>query len=160
ALVVGAAARSTWLYHPLQLSYYNVLIGGLSGAARAGMEPTYYWEAVTPDVREWLRTHTEPGRGIALGLPPNSFDYPQHRGLLPRSTRARPLSAPRWFVVMNRPGHLKGLAAETLGLFLMEYARPVYVKNVPVAPDVPLIAIFSGEDAKAAEIIQRRPKPT
>ena len=47
----------------MQLSYYNALIGGLSGAARAGMEPTYYWDAVTPEVRDWLNAHTEAGDG-------------------------------------------------------------------------------------------------
>src|SRR5262249_47485924 len=50
AIAIGVGGWSTWRYHPLQLSYYNALIGGLSGAYRAGLEPTYYWDAVTPDV--------------------------------------------------------------------------------------------------------------
>jgi 4-amino-4-deoxy-L-arabinose transferase-like glycosyltransferase len=33
---------------PLYLAYYNELIGGAPGAARAGMETTYWLEAVTP----------------------------------------------------------------------------------------------------------------
>ena len=36
AVAVGAGAWSTWRYHPLQLSYYNALIGGLSGASGPG----------------------------------------------------------------------------------------------------------------------------
>ena len=83
------------------------LIGGLSGASRAGLEPTYYWEAVTPDVLDWLNSHTEPGHSVAFVFPAITFEY------LNRWNRLRPrLPASElddkldWFVVMNRPGHL------------------------------------------------------
>src|SRR5262249_35150556 len=79
---LGSGAWSTWRYHPLQLSYYNALIGGLSGAARAGLEPTYYWDAVTPDVRDWLNAHTSEGRSVAFDLPAVTFSYLHHWGLL------------------------------------------------------------------------------
>jgi 4-amino-4-deoxy-L-arabinose transferase-like glycosyltransferase len=156
AAAVTAGARSTWQYHPLQLSYYNILIGGLSGATRAGMEPTYYWDAVTPDVRDWLNTHTETGRSVAFAFPAVTFEYLHRWGLLRPSPLARPSDSPRWFVVMNRPGHLL-YARKTPGQFLLDHSRPAFVKTLDVAPDVPLIAVFSGEDAFAADQIMKRP---
>jgi hypothetical protein len=158
AVALGAATASTWRYHPLQLSYYNALIGGLSGAYRAGLEPTYYWEAVTPDVRDWLNTHTQPGRSVTFVFPAVTFEYLHHWGLL----RPNPLRGtgppPQWFVVMNRPGHLRYFP-RSVGQFLLEHGRPAHVKTLDVAPDVPLIAIFSGEDLFAADLILKRPSP-
>jgi len=159
ALALGAGARSTWRYHPLQLSYYNVLIGGLSGAYRAGMEPTYYWDAVTPDVREWLNTHTQPGRTVTFTFPAVTFEYLHRWGLL----RPYPLRGngppPQWYVVMNRRGHLLYFP-KSVPEFLLEHARPAFVKSLDVAPKVPLIAIFSGEDTFAADLILKRPAGT
>jgi hypothetical protein len=155
ALALAAGAWSTWRFHPLQLSYYNILIGGPSGAYRAGMEPTYYWDAVTPDVREWLNTHTDQGRSVAFAFPAATFEYLHRWGLLrpnPLPTSDRP---PQWFVVMNRPGHLRYFP-RTIGQFLLDHARPAYVKALDMAPDVPLIAVFSGEDAYAANLLLKR----
>jgi 4-amino-4-deoxy-L-arabinose transferase-like glycosyltransferase len=155
AVAAGAGSWSTWRYHPLQLSYYNAFIGGLSGAYRAGMEPTYYWDAVTPDVRDWLNAHTEAGRSVTFNFPAVTFEYLHHWGLL----RPYPLRGngppPRWFVVMNRPGHLLYFPG-SIGRFLLERVPPAYVKTLGVAPDVPLVAVFTGEDTFAADLILKR----
>src|SRR5262249_28047845 len=48
-LVAGAlvwAASAVWHYRTAPLSYYTDLVGGLPGAARLGLEPTYYWDAL------------------------------------------------------------------------------------------------------------------
>ncbi|MBW3541991.1 MAG: glycosyltransferase family 39 protein [Planctomycetes bacterium] len=44
------AAQALWLVSlaPCWLSYYNALMGGLSGAAAIGLEPTYWGDCVTP----------------------------------------------------------------------------------------------------------------
>ena len=154
-VALGAGAWSTWRYHPLQLSYYNVLIGGLSGANRAGMEPTYYWDAVTPDVREWLNTHTAPGRTVTFNFPAATFEYLHHWGLLRPYPLRRKGPLPQWYVVMNRRGHLLYFP-RSVALFLLDHARPAFVKTLDVAPDVPLIAVFSGEDTFAADLILKR----
>lgn len=46
-------------YAPQWLSYYNFCIGGLKGAVAAGMEPTYYCDALDQEVLDWLNTHTD-----------------------------------------------------------------------------------------------------
>lgn len=152
-------AWSTWRHHPLQLSYYNVFIGGLAGAARAGLEPTYYWEAVTPDVRDWLNRNTTPGRTVAFVFPAVTFEYLQRWGLLNFSHLTTLAEGPQWFVVMNRPGHLRHPKPDTLGQFLLDHGRPAFVKSLDAAPDVPLIAIYSGEEAFAADLILKRRRP-
>jgi hypothetical protein len=158
-IAAGTGAWSTWRYHPLQLSYYNALIGGLSGANRAGLEPTYYWDAVTPDVRQWLNRNTQKGRTIAFAFPAATFEYLHRWGLLrPYPLRAEGLP-PQWYVVMNRSGHLLYFP-RSVSRFLLEHARPAFVKTLDVAPDVPLVAIFSGEDTMAADLILKRPAAT
>ena len=154
-LTLGAGALSTWRYHPLQLSYYNIFIGGLSGANRAGMEPTFYWDAVTPDVRAWLNEHTEPGDSVAFAFPAVTFEYLHRWALIRPATLGPSGRTPRWYVVMNRPGHLRYFP-NSLGQYLLDHGRPVLVKKLNVAPDVPLIAIFGGEEALAANRILRR----
>ena len=44
-------------YAPQWLSYYSFPIGGLKGAATAGMEPTYYCDALDDEVLLWLKNH-------------------------------------------------------------------------------------------------------
>ena len=155
-LTLAAGGWSTWRHHPLQLSYYNALIGGLSGATKAGMEPTYYWEAVTPDVRDWLNENTPEGRKVAFCFPAIAFEYLHHWGQLRPSHLTTLAQAPAWYVVLNRPGHLL-YPKESVGQFLLDHAEPVFVKASAAAPDVPLIAIFRGEDAYAAALILKRP---
>jgi multisubunit Na+/H+ antiporter MnhC subunit len=155
ASAVGAGGWSTWRYHPLQLSYYNEIIGGLSGAYRAGMEPTYYWDALTPDVRVWLNSHTEEGRSITFAFPTVSFEYLYHWGLLRHPPIARFGHPPHWFVVMNRRSHLQYFP-KSIGQFLLDYSKPAYVKTLDAAPDVPLILVYSGEEAFAAGLILKR----
>lgn len=121
------------------------------------MEPTYYWDAVTPDVHNWLNAHTEPDRSLGFAFPAVTFEYLHRWGLLRPSPLPGLGHAPRWFVVMNRPGHLHYFREMGLGQFLLDHARPAYVKTLDVAPDVPLVAIYSGEDAFAAELILKRP---
>lgn len=60
--LVALQATGTILYHPCQLSYYNLLAGGLPGAARLGFEVTYWGDAVRePMLAEAARlSHGEP----------------------------------------------------------------------------------------------------
>lgn len=126
-------------YHPCQLSYYSPLAGGLRGAARLGFEPTYFWDALTQDVLDWLNTHTDDGRAVFFRNNPTSFDYLENWGLL-RVQRWRPgVSArPQWLVLQHRPGIF--LPADE---WLVANRSPVFEKRLQ---DVPLISVYAFDD--------------
>jgi hypothetical protein len=156
ACAVSAGAWSTWQFHPLQLSYYNAMIGGLGGASRSGMEPTFYWDALTPDVRDWINRHTETDRSVMFVYPLVPFEYLHHWGLLsptPLPDRGHP---PQWYLVQNRPGTLKSYPPLKLAAYLLAHVRPVFAKASSTAPDVPLVAIYAIEDAIRAETMMEK----
>ena len=51
------------------------LVGGLPGATALGMEPTYYWDALSPEARRWLFEHTKPPETIQFATFPHSWLY-------------------------------------------------------------------------------------
>ena len=53
-LILLGSGSSLVLYFPQELSYYNLFIGGLPGAARAGMEVTYYWDGLDRETTAFL----------------------------------------------------------------------------------------------------------
>lgn len=78
ALAEGAVSIAVMM--PVPLSYYSPLVGGLPGAARLGMEPTYYWDALSDDAIEWLNHHTDPGETILFPTYTSSFRYLRQSG--------------------------------------------------------------------------------
>ena len=78
------------------------------------MEPTYYWDALQPEVLEWLNTHTAPGQTYVRPL--SDFlavseaneqvtrEYPQYR--YGRMDMVCPRTAPGGICV--RPVHSPG----------------------------------------------------
>ncbi len=68
--------------HPYSLSYYGELVGGPAGAAKAGMEATYWFDAVTP---EFLRRveRVLPDSAIVVASPNHEYyEQLQDLGLL------------------------------------------------------------------------------
>jgi 4-amino-4-deoxy-L-arabinose transferase-like glycosyltransferase len=66
-LALATQGFGVFIYAPYWLSYYNLLAGGLPGAARAGFEVTYWGDTVTPRVLDPL-AQAIPGQK-ALYLP-------------------------------------------------------------------------------------------
>ena len=52
--------------HPFGLSYYNILVGGLPGAERLGLELTYWSDAVDRVLLDRLAAEIQPGATAAL----------------------------------------------------------------------------------------------
>jgi hypothetical protein len=106
-LAIAEGASSVGLMMPVPLSYYSVLVGGLPGATRIGMEPTFYWDALQPEVLDWLNTHTPPGQKVQFSRYPTSWLYLRQTG------RLRPRILPTdpgdwaWYVLQNRPGQFR-----------------------------------------------------
>lgn len=101
ACVEGAAGVAFFM--PVPLSYYSPIVGGLPGATALGMEPTYYWDALTDDALERLALRAEPPAKVAF------VRYPI--GVLELRKLRRPLlwirrpdQRPDLYVIQNRPG--------------------------------------------------------
>ncbi len=102
AMVAGQAAALV-SYHPLQLSYYNRLVGGLPGAKELGLETTYWMDAYTP---EFL---TEMNRVLPSNTPvqvivgdPYHFRFLQALGRIRPDLQFSERSAPFALVLMRR----------------------------------------------------------
>ena len=139
ALVEGAASVAVMM--PVPLSYYSPIVGGLPGAARLGMEPTYYWDALTDDALDCLNAHTPPGQTVRFATFPTSClyldeDRPADRAGSPRSTRG----PTAWYVLQNRPGRAaaRGAGADRRrrrrGVRRLQAGRPARLGLPPQAP--------------------------
>ena len=118
ALVEGAL--SVALLMPVPLSYYSPLVGGLPGAARLGMEPTYYWDALTDDALDWLNAHSD-GK-VRFATYPTSWLYLRDTGRLRARFLPTEPGAVAWYVLQNRPGEFRPQQR-----LLAERGRPAYV---------------------------------
>ena len=118
ALVEGAL--SVALLMPVPLSYYSPLVGGLPGATRLGMEPTYYWDALTDDALDWLNAH--PDGKVWFATYPTSWHYLRNTGRLRVGFLPTEPGAVAWYVLQNRPGEFWPWQR-----ILAERGRPAYV---------------------------------
>ena len=133
AAAVAEGTASVVLFLPVPLAYFSPLVGGLPGASRLGMEPTYYWDGLNAEARSWLRAGTGAGQTIQFSTFPTSWLYLRRIGELPRLAPIDP-GRPAWYVVQNRPGAWLPIDRE-----LVEQARPAYqVRKM----GVPLVWVF------------------
>jgi hypothetical protein len=155
AIIVALAADVITVarYYPQTLSHYSLLVGGVSGAARIGMEPTYWWDALDTDVLTWINENTEPGAAVAFSYTSN-IDQLRAWGRLrvPQADLRRGVF--KWYVLQNRTGFLG-----EVDRLLMRTITPAYTKfagrrpagsAVPPDLNVPLLLIFTGDEFKAA----------
>ncbi len=137
---IAEGAVSVALMMPVPLSYYSPLMGGLPGAARLGMEPTYYWDALSDETLAWLNDHTGPGQSVLFATNPTSWLYLEREGKLRVRSRPGPGAKPVWYVVQNRPGAF--LEPERAAIGRLE---PVFVR---AKWGVPLIWVFRYDDVE------------
>jgi hypothetical protein len=86
-LVLGPAAWQLVRIHPYELSYYNELIGGPRGAARAGFELSYWYDAFNDRTIAEINARLPRGAMVAF-LATNSY--------------------PESFTLLQQLGHLRG----------------------------------------------------
>jgi 4-amino-4-deoxy-L-arabinose transferase-like glycosyltransferase len=65
-LVVGWSMVQLVLIHPFELSYYNRLVGGPSGAWSRGFELSYWYDAFTPDTLTQINEEMPVGAAIGV----------------------------------------------------------------------------------------------
>jgi Dolichyl-phosphate-mannose-protein mannosyltransferase len=132
ALVEGVVSISVMM--PVPLSYFSPLVGGLPGASALGMEPTYYWDALTPEAQRWLAERTEPGTTILFATNPHSWLYLRQTGALPERLVPIDRGLPKWYALQNRPG-----AFSAVDRSLVAEGRPAYSVT---KLGIPLIWVF------------------
>ncbi len=152
ALIEGAV--SVALIMPVPLSYYSPIVGGLPGAARLGMEPTYYWDSLSGEALDWLKAHTPPGQKVRFATYPSTFLYLSQTGQLPASwLRPTEPSGWTWYVLQNRPG-----AFRPNDRALAAHGRPAFVVR---KWGVPLLWVFPYEQVEAPLVpAMKTPRPT
>jgi len=98
--------------HPFGLSYYNLLVGGLPGAERLGLELTYWGDAVDGVLLDRLARVAGPGQTAALAptLAPDQGTIATTRALVQVPLILRDESAVTdsdWVVVYRRSAYWK-----------------------------------------------------
>ena len=149
-LIYGIGAFNLCWYAPQWLSYYNAAIGGLAGAAQAGMEPTYYWDSLDRDITDWLEKNTAPNELIAFSASSvKTLSLQKEWGELRtdfyrKNAKEQRGKKVRYYVLQRRPSG--EYAADKR---LMKRAKPVYTKLVRrggvglwKVDDVPLLEIY------------------
>ncbi|MGE5756122.1 MAG: ArnT family glycosyltransferase [Planctomycetaceae bacterium] len=143
AVALAEGALSVALMMPVPLSYFSPLVGGLPGATALGMEPTYYWDALSDDALEWLDRHTSPDAKIGFATEPRSLIYLRRTGRLRRGIFRFEPGSYAWYVVQNRPGGFRRRDRE-----IVAHGHPAFVVR---KWGVPLVWIFPYDEVRAAE---------
>jgi hypothetical protein len=113
AFVLSSAALAEGLLgivqlYPYTLSYYNIALGGLPGAERAGFELTYYWDTLGPEFFHWVREQSSKGE-LQLGFPTPLYNMKLLRewGTIPADVKvsgAGPIPLQPSYVLQRRKG--------------------------------------------------------
>ncbi len=146
ALAEGAASVS--LMMPVPLSYFSPAVGGLPGATSLGMEPTYFWDALSDDALDWLNRHTGPDEKVQFATFPTSWLYLRETGRLRPGLLPREPGRFAWYVLQNRPG-----ALGPIDRALIAEVEPAFVVR---KWDVPLVWIFPFGEVEARRHLPAR----
>ncbi len=109
ALAVTEAVLGLAVMMPVPLSYYSPIVGGLAGATKLGMEPTYFWDALNDEALAWLNTNTPADKRIQFATFPTSWLYLKQVGKLKPEILPGGATVPQFYVLQNRPGALSPL---------------------------------------------------
>jgi 4-amino-4-deoxy-L-arabinose transferase-like glycosyltransferase len=111
AFLLAQALGVVWM-HPFGLSYYNLLVGGLPGAERLGLELAYWSDSVDRPLLRRLAAEAVPGASAALAptLAPDQGKIATSRELIRRRLildDEDAASRDDWLVVYRRSAYWK-----------------------------------------------------
>ena len=148
---------SIGLIMPVPLSYFSPIVGGLPGATRLGMEPTYYWDALSDHAMGWINRHTSSDRPILFSAVLHTYFYLKSSDRLkPDALFFPPVSDVKRYVVRNRPWSWYELDRRLVARFGPD-------RVIAARGNVPLAWEFSGADLAVVlsdwqwYIVQNRP---
>lgn len=140
SLLLAPGIVDMLLIAPQYLSFYSAFVGGLGGAAKAGLEPTYYWDSFDSGVAEELRVLAARARddGRPSGILFSSFssqtlEYYRRWNILPfpevatisNPAAQRDLTPYGFYVLQRRPGILTAF-----DFVVIKNAEPTLTKSV------------------------------
>jgi len=122
--------------HPYYLEWYNGIVGGVSGARKAGFETTYWLDTLSKDVRRDL--NLLPDNAKIDPYPNNEFYFKflQNRGLLKKSFDFKPDKA-EYIILFPRQGMFEDWV---WNLYLR--GKPIYQATLD---GIPLFLIYQLE---------------
>ena len=144
ALVIAALAEgaiSVALIMPVPLSYFSPIVGGLPGAAKLGMEPTFYWDALGNKALDWLDTNTRAGEKVLFASNPTSWQYLRRTHRLRAGFMPEEPGVWKWYVLQNRPGSFSPIDQR-----LAARGRPAFTVR---KRGVPLLWIYPYEEVES-----------
>lgn len=129
-----AALQLAWI-HPLELSYYGEIVGSVRGADRLGLETTYWMDACTEPVLEWMNRELPPGAKVWVFGNEITLVFQQAYGRLRKDIELRSEGpGSEWALVVLWRGVMSPeFVAE------LENTRPAYALELQ---GVPLVAIY------------------
>jgi hypothetical protein len=131
---VPAAVQLAWV-HPLELAYYGEVVGGVRGAHRLGFETTYWMDAYTEPVLEWMNRELPPGARVWVFGNEITLVFQQAYGRLRRDIELRSEGpGSEWALVLMWQGIMSPEFVEEL-----QKTRPAYALELQ---GVPLVAIY------------------
>ncbi len=138
-------------FTPYHLSYYNAFIGGLPGAVRAGMEPTY-WGDTYRAAAVWLAERA--GKGECVWVDPVGFESTVRlfeimplRPDLETTSGPDTLAEADWAVTQNKPIEFSPPARE-----LVESGKPAFTDGIGGVPLIYVFRMRPGDQAPAERI--------
>ena len=129
-----ATVQLAWI-HPLELSYYGEIVGSVRGADRLGLETTYWMDACTEPVLEWMNRALPPDAKVWVFGNEITLVFQQAYGRLRRDIELRSEGpGSEWALVLMWRGIMSPeFVAE------LENTRPAYALELQ---GVPLVAIY------------------
>ena len=106
-----------------------------------GMEPTYYWDALQPEILDWLNSHTSPGQKVLFCRYPTSLRYLRQIRRLRVAILPTEAGDWAWYVLQNRPGDFRAMDRD-----LIAHGNPA---KIFIKCGVPLLWVFSFRDVNA-----------
>lgn len=144
-------SASVALLMPVPLSYFSPIVGGLPGAAAIGMEPTYYWDALTPAALQRIDARVPAGSTVLFAANPTAWYYKEagllRSGLYP--TDGENISV---YVVQNRAGSMSDRSRRLVADFGKRPESVIMEKfGVPLVWAFPSSELESSKPARGSE---------
>jgi 4-amino-4-deoxy-L-arabinose transferase-like glycosyltransferase len=114
-LFLAAQSYGLWALAPCWLSYYNLAVGGLAGATRMGLEPSYWGDSVTRDLLAEAAERVPAGGTVAVLPTLHPAQWNEIRLQCP-PLKARDIQLAPW-----------GTKTATHAEYLLMFMRPEYL---------------------------------